>query len=108
VDKRTSDDLEAAQIEANEIPPGPGIPSAGERWRGRKAVAMDLRAAVQRSIEEAEAGEREGWVLSLSTEMEVQIKRTAIRRALVAYGLLKVRRRWIPLPKKLLGRAKIS
>ena len=107
----TSANLEAAQIEANEIPPRPGIPSAGERWRGREAITCELRAAVAKSVTEAEAEDRrwlETYGLVATLEQEAQIKRTAIRRALVAHGLLKTRRRWIPLPKKLLRRAKIS
>ena len=107
----TSGDLEAARNEANEIPPGPGIPSAGERWREREALPCELRAAFTKSAIQVEAEDR-GWLeaygLAVTPEREAQIRRTAIRRALVAHGLLKTRRRWIPLPKKLLKRAKIS
>jgi transposase InsO family protein len=107
----TSGDLEAARHEANEIPPGPGSPSAGEKWRGREAITCELRAAFGKGVIEAVAEDR-GWLevqgLAATPEREAQIRRTAIRRALVAHGLLKTRRRWIPLPKNLLRRAKIS
>jgi hypothetical protein len=46
--------------------------------------------------------------MTAEPRVEAEIKRTEIRRALVAHGILKIRRRWIPLPKKLLKRAKIS
>jgi hypothetical protein len=48
-------DLEAAQIEANEIPPGPGIPATGESWRDRQAITSEIRPAFGRSVIQAEA-----------------------------------------------------
>ncbi len=61
----TSDDLEAAQIEANEIPPGPGIPSAGERCGETPGQHLRaLRAVFQKSVAKEEAEDRRGLVLA--------------------------------------------
>jgi len=108
----TSEDLGAARSEANEISRGLGVPSAGAVWRIRPAITPELRAAFQATVSEMEARERAAFGIphgiAAEPQVEAEIKRTAIRRALVAHGILKIRRRWIPLPKKLLKRAKIS
>ncbi len=106
------EDLEAVRVEANELPRGPGIPSAGDVWRSRPAITPELRAAFRASVAAEEARDRSAFGLSPGTvgapRLEGEIQRTAIRRALVAHGILRFRRRRIPLPKRLLKRAKIS
>ncbi len=108
----TREDLEAARVEANELPRGPGMPSAGDVWRNRPAITPELRAAFRASVAAEEARERSAYGIGLCTVVEprlaAEIQRTAIRRALVAHGILRFRRRRIPLPKRLLKRAKIS
>ncbi|MFH0909902.1 MAG: transposase family protein [Planctomycetota bacterium] len=108
----TGEDLESARIEANELPRGVCQPSAGEVWRARSRITPELRAAFQATVFEEETRERAAWGLApgavADPKVEAEIKRTAISRALVAHGILRIRRRWIPLPKRLLKRAKIS
>jgi transposase InsO family protein len=108
----TGEDLESARIEANELPRSVGRPSAGEVWRARSRITPELRAAFQATVVEEETRERAARALApgavAEPKVESEIKRTAIRRALVAHGILRIRRRWISLPKRLLKRAKIS
>jgi transposase InsO family protein len=108
----TREDLDAARDEANEMPGGVGVLSAGSVWRSRPAITSELRAAFRATVSRIEAEERAAYGLSpgvaAGPRLEAEIKRTSIRRALVAHGILKIRRRWIPLPKKLLKAAKIS
>ena len=74
-------------------------------------VSDELRNAFQRRVletmEEARRGacyyDPETW-----SKVERKIKRYAIKRALVAHGILMVRRTVIPLPKKFIFAAKIS
>ncbi len=108
----TGEDLESARVEANEMPRGPGMPSADDQWRARPRITAELRAAFQAAVAREEAQERASRGLGLDAgidpDVDAEIKRVSIRRALVAHGILKIRRRRIPLPKKLLKRAKIS
>jgi hypothetical protein len=108
----TREDLDAARDDANEMPGGVGVPSSGDVWRSRPAITPELRAAYQATVSRMEAEERAVYGLGPGVagepRVEAEIKRTSIRRALVAHGILKIRRRWITLPKKLLKAAKIS
>ena len=108
----TGEDLESARVEANEMPRGPGIPSAGQVWRDRPRIRPELRAAFHATVDGEEAQERAsrglGAGMAVDPDVDAEIKRASNRRALVAHGILKIRRRRIPLPKKLLRRAKIS
>ena len=108
----TGEDLESARVEANEMPRGPGRPSAGESWHARSRITAELRAAFRETLSRELAQERAsrglGADAEIARDVDAEIKRTSIRRALVAHGILKIRRRRIPLPKKLLKRAKIS
>jgi hypothetical protein len=96
--ERTIGDLEAAQIEANEIPPGPGRPSPGESWGIERRSPGSFGKSVLKS-EDDERGWLDAYRLPANPQREAQMKRTVIRRALVAHGLFKVKRRWIPLTK---------
>ena len=106
----SSEDLEMATILSNETPRArsPGHQSPQEIWKARTPIdgteRESFRAAVdgQRSALRAEAGG------SITEEEESNLERQAITRALVAHGILNIRRRVIPLPYKFIFRAKIS
>ena len=108
----TSDALDEARTETNESPPAPGKPSSNDRWEARDPITAELRGAFQATVFIEQQAEREARGLPagapLEPRLEAEIKRNAFRRALVAHGLPKIRRRRIPLPKKLLKRARIS
>ncbi len=93
----------------DEMPRGPGVPSAGALRRIRPAIIPELRAAFQATVAGMKAQERAAYGLfhgmACETRVEAEIKRTAVRRAIVARGILKIWRRCIPLPEKTLKRA---
>ncbi len=46
----TCEDLEAARVDANEMPRGPGIPARGDVWRSRPPITSEMRAAFQATV----------------------------------------------------------
>jgi len=109
----TDEHLEAARLASNELPrmANPADASPDQLWPARQPITEAERAAfLDRLAEErvqalAEA-EAQGKDLDRRS-VKAAVERTAIRRALVAHGFLRVSKRTIPLPKRLLMYAKI-
>jgi Integrase core domain len=100
----TSADVEAAREQANELarPWGAHGGSPEQVWQARAAVGAAERASFGASVAALEQQERCSRGLAPEQELghteEAAVKREAIRRALVAHGLLLLTRRRIPLP----------
>ena len=94
----TSDDVAAAQAEANATarPQGETGPTPNELWQTRRSITAEERRLFQETVQQrrADSGEPEG----LSRREERRLQREAIRRALVEHGILLFSRRIIPLP----------
>lgn len=107
-------DLERALALTNELPKQPlrGAKGRGEVFAGREPLSEEEQAAFLTSVQEEEALEREArgvpLSLKLSRSEQATIDRTAIRRALVAQGILNIRKRRVALTLKSIFRAKIS
>jgi transposase InsO family protein len=94
----TSDDVAAAQAEANATarPHGETGPTPDELWQTRRSITPEERRLFQETVRRrrAELGEME----DLSSKEERRMQREAISRALVEHGVLLFSRRRIPLP----------
>jgi transposase InsO family protein len=98
------DDVEAARLRANEVtrPWGHRGPGPEKVWKSRKRISRKLRAeflktawACKKQVRKElrqQSGEENGRV------NEATVSRRAICRALVAHGLLEIRRRGDTLP----------
>ncbi len=110
----TCDDLECARREANETarPWGVHGPTPEEVWRNRTPISEEERAVFARTVvkmrEEARRRREKAGIIELARHREDAIEREAIARALVACGILELKRRRISPPIKLISRAKIS
>ena len=84
----------------------------GEAFRAREPIAQSMRAAFRSRLEEERAVERRGQGIAPETALkrreQARIDRQAMRRALVALGILTITSRRVPLTLKTLFRAKIS
>jgi hypothetical protein len=107
-------DLEHALALTNVLPKQPlrGAKARGEIFAGREPLSEEKRAAFLKSVKAEEALEREAQGVppsaKLSRNEQATIDRTAIRRALVAHGILNIRTRRVALTLKSIFRAKIS
>lgn len=104
----SSDDLERARTLTNALARRPGAPSPDGLWESRGTPRIDERSALATRLEALRAQVRAESAARDEPLDDDAIERQAIGRALVARGLLSIRRRSIPLPKKLLRRANIS
>lgn len=110
----TSDDLEAARRQANETgrPQGPTKPTPDEVWSKREAIPAKARQPFAEDVQYYRDKVRKelGYLLDavIDKPTAARIERTAIGRALVARGLLQIRRRRVSLPLKRLFAANIS
>jgi transposase InsO family protein len=92
----TCDDAEAARLEANQTarPWGSRGPTPEETWAGRRPVSAGERAAFGEAVGrlEREARQEQGCPPDgpLDTMVQAAVRRVAIRRALVAHGLLTI------------------
>ena len=112
-DSWTTEHLQSARARANELPRqgNAGGHSPEKAWGARKPVTSIERARFldradrerARALAEAKAAGQDFESRSVNAAVE----RTAVSRALVAHGLLQIRRRSIPLPKRLLMCARI-
>ena len=98
----TSDDVEAGRAAANETgrPWGPNGPTPHEAWLARRPLG-DLRCALRDTVARLEHElrvERDLVGRELDSKELASIRRECISRALVAHGILQVRRRRIRLP----------
>jgi transposase InsO family protein len=90
----TSDDVEAARQEANELarPRGPKGPSPAQAWQERRPIHPDerseFRALVHQQTEDLRLREGLLPMADLDHPARAAITRQAIRRSLVASGLL--------------------
>jgi hypothetical protein len=102
----TCDDVEAARRRANELcrPRGHAGPSPDELWCGQRPPSDDERNIFERTVEGERARHRELAEADsrgpLSDRHEQQVERQAVAAALVACGILEVRRRRISPPFK--------
>ncbi len=100
----TCDDVEAARLMANETsrPGGFHAPTPNDRWRIRMLLSPNERQQFQASVEafRNEAHKEFGCLPGIDPfpVTRAAIDRRAITRALVAHGILKLRRRRITLP----------
>jgi transposase InsO family protein len=109
----TCDDCEEARLQANELARtwGADGPTPDQAWEQRQRITAEQRAAFKTSLEQEQIRVRqeEGYDLqtSLGYHDQAALDRVAIRRALVALGVLLFSRRRIPLPIKLKKVARI-
>ena len=102
----TCDDCEAARLQANELarPLGAAQPTPDQAWTERSAIAREERTAFRAAVHEEETQARweQGYEATAALRYHAQaaVHRVAIRRALVAFGLLTLSRRRITLPIK--------
>ena len=107
-------DLERALALTNELPKqaARGAKGRSEVFAGREPLSEEEQAAFLTSVQEEEALEREArgvpLSLKLSRSEQATIDRTTIRRALVAQGILNIRKRRVALTLKSIFRAEIS
>jgi transposase InsO family protein len=100
----TTDDVEAARLEANATarPKGPTGPTPGQLWAQRRALSPRQRERFQdtvaRQLSEVYAREHIPVAGPPSFQDQRRLHREAIRRALVEQGYLLFSRRSIPLP----------
>jgi hypothetical protein len=100
----TSDDLAAAQAEANATarPRGPTGPTPDQLWHERRPITAAQRAlfqqAVAHQLEEVYTAEGIAQEEVVAPKEERKMTRAAIRRALVECDYLLFTRRRIPLP----------
>lgn len=106
----TCEDVEAARREANETgrPRGLYGPTPEDLWNGRTPIATIERKAFAEMVDTMRAVASGHRMIELAQHRADAIEREAVSRALVACGILKLRRRRISLPIKLLTRARIS
>lgn len=110
----TCDDVEGARLMANQTsrPRGYLSPPPEVIWKGRLPITRKTRAVFAETVGncQEEARKERGYPQSaeLTPRTQASIDRMAIRRALVACGILSIRRRRITLPIKSLLRRKIS
>ena len=110
----SSDDLEAARLQANETarPQGPNGPTPENVWATRTPIRGDVRAHFERELERCRREVREQAAVPAGTDVDPEIaarwERKAMVRTLVARGILQIRRRRVSLPLKRLFAAKIS
>ncbi len=113
----TCDECEAARLQANELarPWGAHQPTPDQAWADRRleshctmavssVITAEQRAAFRAAVEEEEikARSEQGYETNaaLGHNAQAAVHRVAIRRALVAIGILRFRRRRITLPIK--------
>jgi transposase InsO family protein len=100
----TADDVEAARLEVNTTlrPWGAAGPTPQEAWNGRTLIAHEERERFIQAVVNARTEERTRQNLAMvgpwPHREEAPVDRVAIRRTLVAFGLLSFTRRQIPLP----------
>jgi len=110
----TWEDLEVARMLRNVLsfPRGQGNRSAEEVWRSRQPIPTDLRASFHQSVQEEAIVERKARGIAaedaLDRNTSEEINRAATGRALVAHGILMVRRRVISPSHHASFSAKIS
>jgi hypothetical protein len=113
-DAWTSDELERSRRLANGLsrPRGHGGKSAEAVWAARTPIGGLERQSLKNRVAEDLACMLRTWSRRHGEppgpRARAALERTAIRRALVALGILLVSRRTIPLPFKSVFRAKIS
>mgnify|MGYP002623386377 CR=1 FL=1 len=108
----TTDDLERARREANELYRSPGLagPTAQEIWNTRTLLSQHDRETIRQAIDR----HRKNVLMELRADQAQQpevsalIHRRAVRRALLECGLLTITRRSITLPIKSKNLAKIT
>ena len=110
----SADDLEAARLQANETarPRGPNGPTPEQAWGARTPIREEARAHFGGELERCrrEVREQAGVPVGETVDAETAARweRLALARALVARGLLEIRRRRVSLPLKRLFAARIS
>jgi transposase InsO family protein len=110
----TCDDVEGARLMANETSRPGGIhgPTPIEQWRIRLLLSAKERERFLGGVDEQRERARKemGYLpgINLAPATQASVDRRAIVRALVAYGILKLRRRRITLPMSFAKSSRIS
>lgn len=110
----TAEDLEVAQELTNRLPKDAEKDPTlrGEVFRARSPIGGEVRTTFRARLQEERAVERRVRGIApetaLKRTMQAEIDRQAMRRALVALGILNIRKRRVSLTLKSLFRAKIS
>lgn len=100
----TCDDVEAARLMANETarPKGLNSPTPNQKWRLHPTVTPSHRTSFQQRVNDyrKEVRKELGYLpeIEMPPKQQANVDRVAITRALVALGLLQLRRRRITLP----------
>jgi transposase len=109
-----AEDLQVAKANTNQLPKDPRQ-SATPRidvFAARLAVSIELRSAFRSRLAQERALERQARGIAANTTLrrreETSINRQAMRRALVALGILNITVRRVPLTLKSILAAKIS
>jgi transposase InsO family protein len=91
----TCDDVEAGRLKANETsrPWGRGGPSPDEKWRSRRAIIAEERAAFQQVLAEKRA--QYAKLIDRDGLTSREVERLAITRTLQACGYLVITRRGV-------------
>jgi len=106
------EDLEVAQKLQNVLPKRPrkGARPRGQVFEASEPIADGERAAFRKTVAEEEARERSARGLSPDCELkrseQAEVDRETVRRALVAHGILNIRKRRVSLTLKSIFRAK--
>ena len=110
----TTDDVEAARLQANQMPRPNGHASLSPEtlWKDRSPITHQDRSEFARTVELCRPEAFRRYELSAQEELTVRerdaIDRFAVSRALGAHGFLTVTRRRITLPIRSVFRAKIT
>lgn len=110
----TAEDLEVAQELTNRLPKDAekDPTTRGEVFRARSPIGGEVRTTFRARLQEERAVERRVRGIAPETALrrtvQAEIDRQAMRRALVALGILNIRKRRVSLTLKSLFRAKIS
>jgi hypothetical protein len=110
----TSDDVEAARLQANETPRPNGHASLNPEtlWKNRSPITHQDRSEFGRTVELCRPEAFQRYELAAQEELTVRerdaVYRFAVSRVLGAHGLLAITRRRISLPITPVFRAKIT
>ena len=106
----SSQDCETARLQANRTarPWGPSGPTPEETWLQRSAITSEIRTRFLETVKDYEAQLYDELDDSSDLRVRRRIERQAVTRALIACGILWIRRRSISPPLKWLFQTRIT
>jgi transposase InsO family protein len=106
----TTDDLEAARCQANELtrPLGHNGPTRLQLWNARQSITEQERDAFQEAVARHYEELQQLDSAPQDPQSKHQLRRRVLRRVLLELGILTINRRSIPIPLKNPKSAKIS